>query len=181
MGRQRSNDPEAAGSHAPAHDRTIHQRKTQDPTTPDPGDAAQLHSFPDVEDANSGGLTHRQRRVLEVIREWVERFGAAIDALPNLREPDEVVALLGLADRLWARVADAVDGLSLACGRQEDLSAAPARPAAEDCLTAGGSPGARGGKGRPEMMISGEPPARRRILVPVLRIADVPLSTTQIC
>lgn len=74
MGRQRSDDPEVAGPTAP--------------TAPGPDDAAQLHSFPDVEDAG-GALTPRQRRVLEVIREWVERVGYP----PSVREIGEAVGL----------------------------------------------------------------------------------------
>jgi len=82
VGRQRSDEPEAAGPGAPAHDR-------QDRSMPDPGDAARLHSFPDLEDGTEQGLTPRQRRVLEVIREWVERFGYP----PSVREIGEAVGL----------------------------------------------------------------------------------------
>ena len=56
---------------------------------PDPSDAARLHSFPDLEGAAGEGLTPRQRRVLEVIREWVERFGYP----PSVREIGEAVGL----------------------------------------------------------------------------------------
>ena len=82
MGRQRSDEPEATGSGAPAQDR-------QDRSTPGPSDAAQLHSFPDLEGGTEQGLTPRQRRVLEVIREWVERFGYP----PSVREIGEAVGL----------------------------------------------------------------------------------------
>lgn len=94
MGRQRSDDPMVPGSNAPFPDQTIRDQTTQDAitqdsTAPDRGDAAQLHSFPDVEDGTSEGLTPRQRRVLEVIREWVERFGYP----PSVREIGEAVGL----------------------------------------------------------------------------------------
>jgi repressor LexA len=82
VGRQRSDEPEATGSGAPAQDR-------QDRSTPGPSDAAQLHSFPDLEGGTEQGLTPRQRRVLEVIREWVERFGYP----PSVREIGEAVGL----------------------------------------------------------------------------------------
>ena len=79
MGRQRSDGPEGAASGAPAQDRSM----------PGPRDAAQLHSFPDLEGGTEQGLTPRQRRVLEVIREWVERFGYP----PSVREIGEAVGL----------------------------------------------------------------------------------------
>ncbi|MGH3914729.1 MAG: transcriptional repressor LexA [Pseudonocardiaceae bacterium] len=49
-----------------------------------------MHTFPDLED-NTGGedLTPRQRRVLEVIRDWVERLGYP----PSVREIGEAVGL----------------------------------------------------------------------------------------
>jgi len=74
VGRQRSDEP----------------GDTQDRSNPEPSSsAAQLHSFPDVEDGAGQGLTPRQRRVLEVIREWVERFGYP----PSVREIGEAVGL----------------------------------------------------------------------------------------
>jgi repressor LexA len=96
VGRQRSDKPdepvepvkpvkpEVAGSGAPTRDRT-----PEDQTTPGLSDTAQLHSFPDLEDGTAEGLTPRQRRVLEVIREWVERFGYP----PSVREIGEAVGL----------------------------------------------------------------------------------------
>lgn len=51
--------------------------------------AAQVHIFPDPEDTTGGDLTPRQRRVLEVIRDWVERLGYP----PSVREIGEAVGL----------------------------------------------------------------------------------------
>jgi len=50
---------------------------------------AGVHRFPDLEDADGDGLTPRQQRVLEVIRDWVERFGYP----PSVREIGEAVGL----------------------------------------------------------------------------------------
>ncbi len=47
-----------------------------------------VHQFPDLED-DGDGLTARQQRVLEVIRDWVERFGYP----PSVREIGEAVGL----------------------------------------------------------------------------------------
>jgi len=48
-----------------------------------------VHTFPDLDDGAGDGLTPRQRRVLEVIRDWVERFGYP----PSVREIGEAVGL----------------------------------------------------------------------------------------
>ncbi|MDQ4010039.1 MAG: transcriptional repressor LexA [Actinomycetota bacterium] len=49
-----------------------------------------MHAFPDLDDsAGTDGLTPRQRRVLEVIRDWVERLGYP----PSVREIGEAVGL----------------------------------------------------------------------------------------
>ena len=54
------------------------------------GAGAEIHAFPDpAEVADSPGLTLRQKRVLEVIRDWVERFGYP----PSVREIGEAVGL----------------------------------------------------------------------------------------
>ncbi len=75
MGRQRSDEPEGAGSEA---------------QTRGASDAAQVHAFPDLDDSTGNdGLTPRQQRVLEVIRDWVERFGYP----PSVREIGEAVGL----------------------------------------------------------------------------------------
>jgi repressor LexA len=75
VGRQRSNEPEVAGSGAQAQDLGV---------------TAEVHAFPDLEEgANDDSLTPRQRRVLEVIREWVQRFGYP----PSVREIGEAVGL----------------------------------------------------------------------------------------
>ena len=54
----------------------------------DPGAGAQVHALPDGP-ADGDGLTHRQRRVLEVIRDSVERRGYP----PSMREIGEAVGL----------------------------------------------------------------------------------------
>lgn len=54
------------------------------------GPGAELHSFPDpAETPESTVLTPRQRKVLEVIRDWVERFGYP----PSVREIGDAVGL----------------------------------------------------------------------------------------
>ena len=51
---------------------------------------ARVHTFPEPRDADaSSGLTPRQRKVLEVIRDWVERFGYP----PSVREIGDAVGL----------------------------------------------------------------------------------------
>ncbi|CCG04518.1 transcriptional repressor LexA [Blastococcus saxobsidens] len=58
-------------------------------TTPDPaGDSASVRTFPD-RSADGDGLTQRQRRVLEVIRDSIERRGYP----PSVREIGEAVGL----------------------------------------------------------------------------------------
>ncbi len=54
------------------------------------GAGADIRAFPDPAEAAEGpGLTERQRRVLEVIRDWVDRFGYP----PSVREIGEAVGL----------------------------------------------------------------------------------------
>ena len=54
------------------------------------GAGAEIHAFPDpAEVSEAPGLTLRQKRVLEVIRDWVERFGYP----PSVREIGEAVGL----------------------------------------------------------------------------------------
>jgi len=48
-----------------------------------------VSAFPDPP-TDAGGLTPRQRKVLEVIRDWVERFGYP----PSVREIGEAVGLV---------------------------------------------------------------------------------------
>ncbi|HEU0088970.1 MAG TPA: transcriptional repressor LexA [Pseudonocardiaceae bacterium] len=49
-----------------------------------------MHAFPEPEDSTGGGgLTPRQRRILEVIMDWVQRFGYP----PSVREIGEAVGL----------------------------------------------------------------------------------------
>jgi repressor LexA len=50
---------------------------------------AEVHTFPDPPGTESAALTPRQRRVLEVIRDWVERFGYP----PSVREIGDAVGL----------------------------------------------------------------------------------------
>ena len=153
MGRQRSDDPGVAGSTAPVHDRTVYQQTTHDPTTPDPGDAAQLRSFPDVEDATGGGLTPRQRRVLEVIREWVERFGYP----PSVREIGEAVGLTSTSS-----VAHQLRALE----RKGYLRRDHNRPRAVGVRPADNTPDTT------EETLDGQPPRPRPVFVPVVgRIA----------
>ena len=54
----------------------------------DEGGGAGVSTFPDPP-ADAGGLTPRQRKVLEVIRDWVERFGYP----PSVREIGDAVGL----------------------------------------------------------------------------------------
>ena len=58
-------------------------------TTEPEGGGAEVHSFPDPPSAESATLTPRQRKVLEVIRDWVERFGYP----PSVREIGDAVGL----------------------------------------------------------------------------------------
>jgi repressor LexA len=75
LGRQWSDEPEVAGSGAQAAGAS---------------DAAQVHAFPDPDESTGDDdLTPRQRRVLEVMRDWVERFGYP----PSVREIGEAVGL----------------------------------------------------------------------------------------
>ncbi|WP_028922811.1 transcriptional repressor LexA [Pseudonocardia acaciae] len=53
------------------------------------GTGAEVHTFPDPPGAESAALTPRQRKVLEVIRDWVERFGYP----PSVREIGDAVGL----------------------------------------------------------------------------------------
>jgi repressor LexA len=54
------------------------------------GQGAEIRAFPEpAEGAEGPGLTERQRRVLEVIRDWVDRFGYP----PSVREIGEAVGL----------------------------------------------------------------------------------------
>jgi repressor LexA len=146
VGRQRSDEPEAAGSGAPAQDR-------RDRSMPGSGDPAQLHSFPDLEDGTEQGLTPRQRRVLEVIREWVERFGYP----PSVREIGEAVGLTSTSS-----VAHQLRALE----RKGYLRRDPNRPRAVGVRPADDAPEA------PEEASEGQPGRPRPVFVPVVgRIA----------
>jgi repressor LexA len=93
VGRQHSDEPEPAGSGSPGQDRNNHSAHDEDVHEEDVqghSGAAQRHTFPDPEDSSGhNGLTPRQKRVLEVIREWVTRFGYP----PSVREIGEAVGL----------------------------------------------------------------------------------------
>jgi repressor LexA len=146
VGRQRSDEPEAAGSGAPAQDQ-------QDRSMPAPGDAAQLHSFPDLEGGTEEGLTPRQRRILEVIREWVERFGYP----PSVREIGEAVGLTSTSS-----VAHQLRALE----RKGYLRRDPNRPRAVGVRPADDGPDAAGETSE------GQPGRPRPVFVPVVgRIA----------
>jgi repressor LexA len=57
---------------------------------PEATEGAEIHQFPDpAESAEASGLTPRQQRVLEAIRDWVDRFGYP----PSVREIGEAVGL----------------------------------------------------------------------------------------
>jgi len=78
VARKRSGEPGAVSSGAQVR-----------PTGSDSA-AAQVHTFPDLDDSTGGeDLTPRQRRVLEVIRDWVGRLGYP----PSVREIGEAVGL----------------------------------------------------------------------------------------
>jgi repressor LexA len=51
--------------------------------------SAAVHPFPDQQQSDNGPLTPRQRKVLEVIRDWVDRFGYP----PSVREIGDAVGL----------------------------------------------------------------------------------------
>jgi repressor LexA len=64
----------------------VSRRGREAPTGPQRGSA--VSAFPDPA-TDAGGLTPRQRKVLEVIRDWVERFGYP----PSVREIGDAVGL----------------------------------------------------------------------------------------
>jgi repressor LexA len=146
VGRQRSDEPKAAGTGAPA-------RARQERSMSGPDDAAQLHSFPDLEDGTEQGLTLRQRRILEVIREWVERYGYP----PSVREIGEAVGLTSTSS-----VAHQLRALE----RKGFLRRDPNRPRAVGVRPADDAPDA------PEEASEGQPARPRPVFVPVVgRIA----------
>src|SRR5947209_7537821 len=120
---------------------------------PGPRDAAQLHSFPALEGGTEQGLTPRQRRVLEVIREWVERYGYP----PSVREIGEAVGLTSTSS-----VAHQLRALE----RKGFLRRDPNRPRAVGVRPADDAPDA------PEEASEGQPARSRPVFVPVVgRIA----------
>jgi repressor LexA len=139
VGRQRGNEPDVDGSEAQAQDRGV---------------AAAVHTFPDLDDnAGNDSLTPRQRRVLEVIREWVERLGYP----PSVREIGEAVGLTSTSS-----VAHQLRALE----RKGYLRRDPNRPRAVGVRPADSAPQA------PEEAPSGEPARPSPVFVPVVgRIA----------
>jgi repressor LexA len=83
--------PTPAGGPRAAHEEEAQQMARDDPGTgagTDAGETAQVSTFPDPP-TEPAGLTPRQRKVLEVIRDWVERFGYP----PSVREIGDAVGL----------------------------------------------------------------------------------------
>jgi len=148
LGRQRSDEPEVAGSGAQAQSRSTQSRSTQSRSG-----AAPVHVFPDFDDsAGNDSLTPRQRRVLEVIREWLERFGYP----PSVREIGEAVGLTSTSS-----VAHQLRALE----RKGYLRRDPNRPRAVGVRPADSAPAASEDP-------SGEPARPSPVFVPVVgRIA----------
>jgi repressor LexA len=71
-----------------ARDGSDEDSATQAATQEEPHGGRQVSTFPDPP-AEPAGLTPRQRKVLEVIRDWVERFGYP----PSVREIGDAVGL----------------------------------------------------------------------------------------
>ena len=70
--------------------RTSGNDQTPDGASEGVAESAQVHAFPEPPETSEGvGLTPRQRRVLEVIRDWLDRFGYP----PSVREIGEAVGL----------------------------------------------------------------------------------------
>jgi repressor LexA len=87
----RGTHPTPAGGRRAAHEEEAQQMARDDPGTGtghDAGETAQVSTFPDPP-TEPAGLTPRQRKVLEVIRDWVERFGYP----PSVREIGDAVGL----------------------------------------------------------------------------------------
>ncbi|MGH3547046.1 MAG: transcriptional repressor LexA [Pseudonocardiaceae bacterium] len=112
-----------------------------------------MHVFPDLDDSTgSDSLTPRQRRVLEVIREWVQRFGYP----PSVREIGEAVGLTSTSS-----VAHQLRALE----RKGYLRRDPNRPRAVGVRPADSAPA-------PPEIPSGEPDRPSPVFVPVVgRIA----------
>ena len=148
MGRERSDEPEVAGSGSPDEDPSDQKGSEHGISH-----TAQMHTFPDLEDGTGEGLTPRQRRVLEVIREWVERLGYP----PSVREIGEAVGLTSTSS-----VAHQLRALE----RKGYLRRDPNRPRAVGVRPADTSPDTG------EETLNGEPARPRPIFVPVVgRIA----------
>jgi repressor LexA len=145
LGRQRNDEPEVAGCGA----------QDRGPHVPGPRDPAQAHLLSDLDDSpGSSSLTPRQRRVLEVIREWVERFGYP----PSVREIGEAVGLTSTSS-----VAHQLRALE----RKGYLRRDPNRPRAVGIRPADSEPAAS-----ESSVPSGEPVRPSPVFVPVVgRIA----------
>jgi repressor LexA len=148
VGRERSDEPEVAGSGSPDEDPSDQKGSEHGISH-----TAQMHTFPDLEDGTGEGLTPRQRRVLEVIREWVERLGYP----PSVREIGEAVGLTSTSS-----VAHQLRALE----RKGYLRRDPNRPRAVGVRPPDISPDTA------EETLNGEPARPRPIFVPVVgRIA----------
>jgi repressor LexA len=148
VGRERSGEPTVAGSGG-----SDQNPSDQGPSEHSLGHTAQMHTFPDLGDGTGEGLTPRQRRVLEVIREWVERLGYP----PSVREIGEAVGLTSTSS-----VAHQLRALE----RKGYLRRDPNRPRAVGVRPADISPDTA------EETVNGEPTRPRPIFVPVVgRIA----------
>lgn len=126
MGRRRSNGTEAADS------------STQPQHTASDDAAGQVHAFPDPEQSTPGdALTPRQRRILDVIRDWVERFGYP----PSVREIGEAVGLTStssVAHQL--RALERKGYLRRDPNRPRAVGVRPAESSAEACEPPGDEP-----------------------------------------
>ena len=148
MGRERSDEPEMAGSGG-----SVGNPSGQGRSAHGLSHTAQMHTFPDLEDGTGEGLTPRQRRVLEVIREWVERLGYP----PSVREIGEAVGLTSTSS-----VAHQLRALE----RKGYLRRDPNRPRAVGVRPPDNSPDTA------EETLNSEPARPRPIFVPVVgRIA----------
>ncbi len=163
MGQQRNDEPEVTGSGDPRQNRSDQGRSDQrqgdqrqgdqERSAPGLSNTAQMHTFPDLEDGTSESLTPRQRRVLEVIREWVERLGYP----PSVREIGEAVGLTSTSS-----VAHQLRALE----RKGYLRRDPNRPRAVGVRPADNPPDAT------EETLNGEPARPSPVFVPVVgRIA----------
>lgn len=153
MAQERRGGPRATGPTTRGSDRGGADAQRDNNSDTATSTAAQVHAFPDPDDSTgSEDLTPRQRRVLEVIRDWVGRLGYP----PSVREIGEAVGLTSTSS-----VAHQLRALE----RKGYLRRDPNRPRAVGVRPA--EPGADAEASAPE-----EPQRPRPIYVPVVgRIA----------